>query len=197
MLLIWSSLLLLFIRLQIVRKFGQLYGYYASSDNPIRSPSTVFIAYVNVDKILRPLIWSSILFSLTVSRMYVNSVNGLNIRHLIIPSLSLHMCPGSTWTWSFVLKQLIWLSNPDLPRMYVNLANCFKTTNLIIQSQPLQNVRELGELLEYPSSDHPSHPSSVSRLYVNLVNCLNTPHLIIPFHPIYPSPGRTWTWSNI
>ena len=86
--------------------------------------------------------------------------------HPIIDELSSLSSLESTWTrlivWILVL--VIWLSYPIL---FIRL----------------QDVRELTQLFEYPTSDHliPSS-SSVSRMYVNLLNCLNTPHLIIPSH---------------
>ena len=115
---------------------------------------------------------------------------------LLIWSYPLHTSPDSTWTWSIV----------------------FKTSHLILFIH-LQNVRELGQLFEYSSSDHPIPSSlSISRMYhimyVKSVNCFKMSHLIIhPLqdvrefgqlfeyassdHPIPPSPERTWTWSIV
>ena len=112
--LIWSSRPILFICLQFVRELGQSFEY-LSSDHPIPSSSSV-------------------------SSLYVNLVNCLNISHLIIPSHPLNLSPVCTWTWSIVWISLIWSSYPIL---FIHL----------------QSVRELGQLFEYLSFDHPI-PSS-------------------------------------
>ena len=138
--------------------------------------------------------------SSSVTRMYVKLVNYLNTFHLIL-SHPLHPSPGSMWTWSIVWIPVIWSS-----RLF-----CFVC---------LQFVRELSQLFEYLSSDHPippfhpspgsmwtwsivwipviwsSYPIVISRMYVNLVNCLNTSHLILS-HPLHPSSGSMWTWSIV
>ena len=86
--------------------------------------------------VLRSLIWSSIPSSSSVSRMYVNLVNCFKISYLIIPSHPLHPSPDRTWTWSNVLRSLIWSSHPIL---FIRL----------------QGVRELRQLFLDISSDHP------------------------------------------
>ena len=145
--------------------------------------------------------------SSSVSRMYMNLVNCLKTSYLIIPSHSLYP--------------------------YVNLISCFKTfhssqdvreqltvnlgqfSHLIILSHLLQDVRKLGRLFEYLSSDHPIPSSSpvsslyanlgstvsshlifasiLSRMYVILVNRLKTSYLIIASHNLHPSPARKCT----
>ena len=131
--------------------------------NPILSRAT----YVNLNLVNSSCLNTpSLIFPLSVSRAYVNSINCLNIVHLItlLSHWHPHLSPVCTWTCSTVWVPLIWLSHPILsstPWLYVNLvdSSCF--------------------------FDHPILPFlSVCRAYVNLLNCLNTPHLNITFYPL-------------
>ena len=225
--LIWSSHPILVIHLQRVCELCQLFEY-LSSDHTIPSSSSVSRKYVNLVNCLdishliipsHPLhpslesmwtlsiVWIShpIPSSSSVSREYVNLVNCLNISHLIIPSHPLHLSPGSTWTWANCLdiSHLIIPSYPLHPSLARTWTWSIFWISLIWSSHPiificLQYVCEIGQLIEYLSSDHPiPSSSSVSRMYVNLVNCLNISHLIILSHPLHPSPVCTWTWSNV
>ena len=116
----WSSYPLLFIHLQDVCELDQLF-LNLSSNHPIPSSSSV-------------------------SSSYVNSLNCLNISHLIILSLPLHLYPESTWTWSIVLEYFSshqpFSSSSSVSREYVNLINCLNIAVLIILSLPLHPSQE-------------------------------------------------------
>lgn len=99
--------------------------------------------------------------------MYVNLVNCLFTRHLIIPS---HLLQDVR----------------EFGHYY-----CLKTPYLILH-RSLERTWT-GQLFEYLSSDHPIS-SPVSRKYVNLINHFITSQLIIPS---YPSPGCSWIWSIV
>ena len=96
-------------------------------------------------------------------------VNFLKTSHLIIPSYSLRLSPGSMWIWLIIWKPLI---QSSFPFLFIRL----------------QVVRELGQLFGDLSSDH---PSSISRKYFNLVNYLKTSD-----HPILSSLPVCRTYVN-
>ena len=84
---------------------------------------------------------------------------------------------GCTWTRPIVWISLVWSSHPSpsfVCRGYVKIVNCLNTSNLsnllqlilIFLSQPLQGVRELGQLFEYLSLIRSSY-IILSRLCVN------------------------------
>ena len=139
-----------------------------------------------------------------VSSGYVNLINCLKTSHLIVSSHSFHPSPESTWTQSIVWRTLNWSSHPIL---LTRLPECTWTwwsvwRPLIWSSHPilftcLQIVRELGQLFEDLSSNHPILSSSpVPRMYVNLVKCLKTSYLII--HPSsFPVSRLYVNWSIV
>ena len=157
---IWLSYPTLFIRLQGVRQLAQLFEY--------------------------PTSYHSIASSLSTSSLYVNMLNCLNTSRLIILSHPLHPSPGRTWacsivwiphliilyhllhpspertwTWTIVwilVHLIIFLSSPA-HRTWTSSIIFYKNPwSDLSQLHPLQDVRELHQLFEYP------------------------PHLIIPFH---------------
>ena len=91
-------------------------------------------------------------------------------------------------------------SSSSVSRTYVNLVNCFKISNLIILSHPLQEVSEPGECLNSPRLIIPPHhfpPFCVQPVrQLNLVNCLKTSHLIILSHPLLSSVIRYVNFVN-
>ena len=110
--LIWSTYTILFIYLQGVRDFGQLFEY-SSSDYPIQSSSSVSRA-----------------------SLYVNTVNCFKISHLISP----HFSPARTRTSSIVWIPFIWSFYPFIFIWFQNVGEpcrLFKTSNLnLIISSP-------------------------------------------------------------
>ena len=175
-----------------------------------------------------PFIWSSLPIFFIRRQSVCKLGQLLNTSHLIIPSDLLHPSPERTWTWSIVRIPFIWSSFSSVSRAYVILADCLHT--LVWLSYPIlfirfQSVREIDQLFEYPSFDHPIHPLYPSPVWARrctwsivwpplhwsfhtilfirlqregvskLGQLLNTFHLIISYNPLHPSPGRTWTWS--
>ena len=212
-----SHLIILFICLQGVRELGQLFEYF-SSEHPVPSSSSVSSVYVNLVNCLKTSrliispfhsfhlspactwIWSIVCRLLSdhllpsfssVSSLYVNLVNCFKTSS----DYSLNLSPGSTRTWSIVLRPLIWPISLSVSRKYVNLVNCFKTSHLIILFFRLQNVSELSQSFKDLSSDHPFHlypestwfwsmvlrplvwssSSPIPSVYMNLVNCFLRP----------------------
>ena len=124
---------------------------------------------------LRQFVWTPIIWLsyLILSRVYVNQVD--------------------FWT------SLVWSSHPSPSSVYsgyVEIVNSLNTSKLIILphplqlvliflSQPLQGVRELGQLFEYLFLIG-SFYLVFSRVYVNLVNCLKTSNMIILSHSLQP-----------
>ena len=75
----------------------------------------------------------------------------------------LHPFPDGTWIWSITLRRLIWSSHPLLPSPASTSTWSF-IWRLIWPSLSLlficlQEVSDLAQLFEYPSSDHPLPPS--------------------------------------
>ena len=141
------------------------------SDHPILPSLSICRAYVNLLNCLNipHLIFRSHPILSRTLALYVNLINSscLNTPFLNFLSCPLYPSPVCTWTCSTVWVPLIWLSHPILSSttwLYVNLVNssCLSTLFLIILPTlfiRLQSVRQLAQLLEYPSSDFPI-PSS-------------------------------------
>ena len=73
----------------------------------------------------------------------------------------------------------------------MNSVNCLNISNLIVLSHSLQGVRELGQLFEYPSSEHPIpslRPQEVCELG-QLEKIFEYLQLIILSHPLQPVRG--------
>ena len=122
--LIWSTYTILFIYLQGVRDFGQLFEY-SSSDYPIQSSSSVSRA-----------------------SLYVNTVNCFKISHLISP----HFSPARTRTCSIVWIPFIWSFYPFIFIRLQNvgeLCQLFKPISWIWSSR-FQKVLELGQIIWIP-----------------------------------------------
>ena len=103
--------------------------------------------------IVKKSIWSSYSF---LFRMYVpvNLVN-TNTSHLIIIPLPLHPSPDRTWTLSIVWKPLMWhLLHASSARTWTWSVWILSRLIIIFLLIRLQKVREIDQLSEYLSPDH-------------------------------------------
>ena len=137
----------------------------------------MFIVLAVLAQIVRQLFglveWISLIASSSISFDWVNCLETFNL--IILPFLFFHF--KAVCEFGQLFKNYIWSTHSFL---------------FIL----LQDVRELGQLYEYISSDHPIRSrSSVSRTCVNLINCFEISHLII-LSSTFVS-WSYWTWLII